>query len=83
MGLGTGAADKQVKAWTLSQVYGVNSLEMVERKNIKALRDGLEVVRGFSDRYKVYLNECLDKEESPEKTKVQQMMKELIAEPVK
>lgn len=83
MGLGTGAADKQVKAWTLSQVYGVNSLEMVERKNIQSMRKGLDVVRGFSDKYKVYLNECLDNDSAPEKAKVQQLMKELIAEPVK
>lgn len=83
MGLGTGAADKQVKAWTLSQVYGVNSLEMVERKNIQSMRKGLEVVRGFSDKYKIYLNECLDNDSAPEKAKVQQLMKELIAEPVK
>lgn len=83
MGLGTGAADKQVKAWTLSQVYGSNSLEMVERKNINVMREGLKVVQGFANKYKVYLNECLDNDSTPEKAKVQQLMKELIAEPVK
>lgn len=83
MGLGTGAQDKQVKAWTLSQVFGVNSLEMVERKNLKTMREGLEVVRGFADKYKDYLNACLDNELPIEKAKVQQLMKDLITEPVK
>lgn len=83
MGLGTGAQDKQVKAWTLSQVYGVNSTEMVERKNIAIMREGMTVIQGFADKYKVYMNECLDKEEPIEKAKVQQLMKELISEPVK
>lgn len=83
MGLGTGAADKQVKAWTLSQVFGVNSIEMVERKPNAVMREGLKVIQGFASKYKDYMNVCLDTEETPEKNKVQQLMKELIAEPVK
>lgn len=83
MGLGTGAQDKQVKAWTLSQVYGVNSTEMVERKNISVMREGMTVIQGFAEKYKTYMNECLDNETNIEKSKVQQLMKELISEPVK
>lgn len=83
MGLGAGAADKQVKAWTLSQVYKVNSLEMVARKSNGTIKAGLEIIRQFADKYKTYLNECLDNDVNPEKTKVQELMKELIAEPVK
>jgi hypothetical protein len=83
MGLGAGAQDKQVKAWTLSQVYGVNSTEMVERKNITTMEQGLEIVRGFADKYKAYMNECIDNDTTIEKAKIQQLMKELISEPVK
>lgn len=83
MGLGTGAADKQVKAWTLSQVFGVNSIEMVERKPNAIMREGLKVIQGFASKYKDYMNVCLDNDETPDKAKVQQLMKELIAEPVK
>lgn len=83
MGLGTGAADKQVKAWTLSQVFGVNSIEMVEKKAIQILRNGLKVIQGFAAKYKEYMNECLDNETPIDKLKVQQLMKELISEPVK
>jgi hypothetical protein len=83
MGLGTGAQDKQVKAWTLSQVYGVNSTEMVERKNVATMEEGLTVVRGFADKYKAYMNECIDNDTTIEKAKIQQLMKELISEPVK
>lgn len=79
MGLGTGAADKQVKAWTLSQVFGVNSLEMVERKNLAIMREGLVVIQGFAGRYKKYMNECIDAEVPVEKTKVQELMKEMIS----
>lgn len=83
MGLGTGAADKQVKAWTLNQVFGKNSMEMIEKKDIKTLRAGLMIIESFSQKYKVYLNECLDSDINPEKAKVQMMMKELLNEPVK
>lgn len=83
MGLGTGAADKQVKAWTLSQVFGVNSIEMVEKKSIQIIREGLKVIQGFAKEYKDYMNQCLDNEMPIDKLKVQQLMKELISEPVK
>jgi hypothetical protein len=83
MGLGTGAQDKQVKAWTLSQVYGVNSLEMVEKQSNTRIRAGLTVIQGFAAKYKEYMNECLDNDTQIEKAKVQQLMKDLIAEPVK
>jgi hypothetical protein len=82
MGLGTGSADKQVKAWTLNQVYGLNSTEMLAKKNNSTIRDGLKVIKDFSNKYKAYMNECLDKEVTVEKNKIQQMMKELISEPV-
>lgn len=83
MGLGTGAADKQVKAWTLNQVFGKNSMEMIEKKDIGTLRAGLKIINSFADKYKVYLNECLDLDMNPDKAKVQSMMKELLNEPVK
>lgn len=83
MGLGTGAADKQVKAWTLSQVYGVNSLEMVEKKSNGRIKEGLIVIDGFAKKYKAYMNQCLDQDVNPEKSKIQELMKEMIAEPVK
>jgi hypothetical protein len=78
MGLGTGAADKQVKAWTLAQVYGVNSLEMVERKPNTVVKNGLKIIQGFASKYKDYLNECVVSDSTPEKSKVQQLMKEII-----
>lgn len=84
MGLGPQSKeDKQVKAWTLSQVFGVNSVEMVEKKSLSIQRDGLKVIQGFASKYKEYMNECLDSETPIDKTKVQQFMKEMLAEPVK
>lgn len=83
MGLGTGAQDKQVKAWTLNQVYQSNSLEMVSKKNNTVIREGLKVIKEFSNKYRDYLNECLDAEVQIDKTKIQSMMRELIKEPVK
>lgn len=78
MGLGTSAADKQIKAWTLSQVFGLNSIEMVERKNLAIMREGLTIIQGFAAKYKKYMNECLDAEVPVEKYKVQELMKEMI-----
>lgn len=77
MGLGTGAADKQVKAWTLSQVFAVNSMEMLERKNIAIMRDGLKVIQGFAKKYKKYMDTCLTNEVNIEKSKVLEMMKDI------
>lgn len=82
MGLGTGAADKQVKAWTLSQVFGFNSIEMLSKRSNKTIREGLEIIKAFADDYKKYYNECIDADKQPEKDKVQKMMKKLVTEPV-
>lgn len=78
MGLGTGAKDKQTKAWTLNQVYGVNSIEMLEKKNNSVIKEGMNKLKAFADKYKDYLNECLDNETEPDGSKVKEMMKELI-----
>jgi hypothetical protein len=78
MGLGTGAADKQVKAWTLAQVYGVNSIESVEKKSNPIIAAGLKVITGFAAKYKAYMNECLDNDTQIEKTKVQELMKQML-----
>lgn len=77
MGLGTGANDKQVVAWTLSQVYGVNSLEMVGKKSNASIKEGLKVIKGFADQYKEYMNACLDAEIQVDKVKIEKMMKDL------
>ncbi len=83
MGLGTGAQDKQVKAWTLNQVYGLNSTEMLTKKNNTSIREGLKIIKDFSNQYKDYMNVCLDAEKPIEKGHIQEMMKSLIKEPVK
>lgn len=83
MGLGTGAADKQVIAWTLNQVFGVNSIEMVSRKGVKTIREGLAVVKKFADAYKEYMNKCLDSEQEIDKNEIKNIMRQLLSEPVK
>lgn len=83
MGLGTGAKDKQTKAWTLNQVFGVNSVEALGKKNNTTIREGLTVIKDFSNKYKEYMNECLDKEVELDAKHIQTLMKALIQEPVK
>lgn len=83
MGFGNGADDKQKKTWILNQIYGVNSIEGLAKKNNTTLRQGLEILKNFSNDYKKYLNTCLDNEQPIEKGKVSQMMKALLNEPVK
>jgi hypothetical protein len=77
MGLGTGAKDKQFKAWTLNQIFGVNSIEMVEKKSNPIIKVGLEKIKVFANKYKDYYDQCLDTETSPDPAKVQGLMKEL------
>lgn len=83
MGLGTSKEDKQVKAWTLSQIYGLNSVEMLAKRSNDTIREGLKVLKDFANQYKEYFNACLDKDESPDKDFVKKMMKSLLPEPVR
>lgn len=83
MGLGTGAEDKQKKVWILDQVYGVKSMEGLGKKNNVTIINGLNIVREFANKYKEYLNECLDGDKPFDKKKVSEMMKDLLKEPVK
>lgn len=82
MGLGTGADDKQKKVWILDQVYGVKSIEGLSKKNNTTLRNGLHVVKEFAEKYKNYMNICLDTEQPIDKKKIGEFMKELIQQPV-
>jgi hypothetical protein len=81
MGLGTSKEDKQVKAWTLSQIYNVNSTEMLAKRSNDNIRMGLKILHDFADKYKTYFNICLDKDEDPKKEEVKNIMKSLL-EPV-
>jgi hypothetical protein len=83
MGLGTGAEDKQKKAWILNQVYGLNSVEGVAKKSNTTIRAGLNIVKEFANKYKEYLNECLESDQPIDKKKIGEFMKSLISEPVK
>ena len=82
MGLGTGADDKQKKVWILDQVYGVKSIEGLSKKNNTTLRTGLHVVKEFAEKYKNYMNVCLDTDQPIDKKKIGEFMKELIQQPV-
>ena len=83
MGLGTSKEDKQVKAWTLNQIYGVNSLEMLAKRSNERIKEGMVFLRVFSNQYRDYFNACLDKEESPDKDFIKKLMKSVLPEPVK
>jgi len=83
MGLGTGKEDKQVKAWTLNQIYGVNSTEMLAKRSNDTIKEGMKILKAFANQYKEYFNICLDKEEDPNKDEIKKMMKSLLPEPVK
>lgn len=78
MGLGTSKEDRQVKAWTLSQIYNVNSTEMLTKRSNGAIRDGLKVLKEFADKYKDYFNACLDADKEPNKDEIKKLMKELL-----
>lgn len=80
---GTGGKDRQTKAWVLNQIYGANSIESISKKNNTTIRDGLKVIKDFSNKYKEYMNECLDTETELDAKHIQKLMKELIQEPVK
>jgi hypothetical protein len=82
MGLGTGADDKQKKVWILDQVYAVKSIEGLSKKNNTVLRNGLQVVKDFANKYRDYMNVCIDNDQAIDKKKIAEFMKELIQQPV-
>jgi hypothetical protein len=81
MGLGTGAEDKQKKVWILNQIFNVNSIEMVAKKNNGLIKVGLDKIKVFANKYKEYLNECLDAEIAVDKKKIADFMRELVTVP--
>jgi len=80
MGLGTGAADKQIKAWTLNQVFGVNSIEGLAKKGMELIQGGCLAIKGFANEYKSYMNECIEQEVPIDKSKIQGIMKRVMEE---
>lgn len=78
---GTGADDKQKKTWIMNQIYGVNSLEMLSKRANKDIREGMTKLRTFADKYKEYMNECLDNDVPVDKKKIAEFMKELVTVP--
>ncbi|HEY3429580.1 MAG TPA: AAA family ATPase [Cyclobacteriaceae bacterium] len=85
MGLGNASKDdKQFRAWILSQVYGLNSLEMIaKKKNVSTIKEGLKTISAFAAEYKDYLNIVLDSGDKVDGNKLKEMMKRLLPEPVK
>ena len=79
MGLGTSKEDKQVKAWTLNQIYSVNSLEMLAKRSNADIKEGMKILRKFANEYRDYFSACLDKMVDPSKDEIKKMMKGLLA----
>ena len=78
MGLGTGANDKQLKAWLINSVYGVNSADGLVKVQNGKIRSGLDIVKTYANKYKEYLSECLDSEKEVDKRVLAQMLKDLL-----
>ena len=77
MGLGSAAKDKQVKAWTLKSIFGYNSLEMLDKVKIDALKAGLETMIDFSEKYMEYFSHCNETGETPSGDYVKKLMEQL------
>jgi hypothetical protein len=76
MGLGTGADDKQKKAWTLNQVFGVHSMEGLAKVSMETLQAGMLVMKEFGARYKKYLDTVIDTGSAVDKAQATRIMKE-------
>lgn len=76
MGLGTGAKDKQVKAWSLDKIFQVKSIDGLDQKNNAFLGAGLKVLKTYAEKFKAYLNLCLDQNVEVDSKKVLEIMNE-------
>lgn len=74
MGLGTGAKDKQIKVWALDKIFQVKSMEGLQKRSNVILKEGLKVLKAFSDEYKEYFNSCLDSQIDPDPKKILEIM---------
>lgn len=77
MGLGTGAEDKQKKAWTLNQVFEINSIDSLSRVKLDKLETGMLIIKGFAREYKAYLDTLLDLGTPVDKTHIAKLMKQI------
>jgi hypothetical protein len=76
MGLGTGAKDKQVKAWSLDKIFKVKSIDGLDRQGNTDIRKGLIILKTYAEKYATYLGECLDAATELDPKKVLEILNE-------
>lgn len=76
MKLGTGAADKQLKAATLNKVFNVLSIDKLSELRLEQLQIGLDIMKDFSEKYNIYMQDCADSTTQPDMKHIGDLLSE-------
>lgn len=76
MGLGTSTSDKQVKGWTLKQVFNVASVDKLNDIAIEELQQNFTSFKKFAESYIHYMSDCKANKRSPNNEEIKVLMKE-------
>lgn len=71
-----GDSYRQVKAWTLKQIFGDSSFEMISRNELAALDNGLAILKIFADRWNDYTAELKKTDSTYNREQVIKIMNE-------
>lgn len=75
---GTGAKDKQLRAWSLNKIFGVNSIDMLSRVSLERIKEGKEILKNYAGQYADYLSNCLDSGIEVDSKQVAEIMKGVL-----
>ncbi len=76
IGLGTGSADKQTKAWIIKNAFGTHSIESAVSAGIDSFERGTRIIKSFTQKYVDYLESIIETGE----TKSPEVVKSLMSE---
>lgn len=76
MGLGTSQSDKQIKGWTLKQIFNVTSNDKLNDLPIDDLQQGFTAFKSFAEKYIGYMSECKSTNTPASSEEIKRLMSE-------
>lgn len=82
MGLGAAVKDKQFKAATLKKIFGVVGIELLDKVPVAELKDGIEILKTFAEKFSEYKQFCSETGIDPDMQHVAGLIEESKALPL-
>jgi len=78
MRLGTSAADKNLKASILRTVFGVLSIDSLDRAKAEVVETGMREIKAFAEKYNEYTDECAENETKTDMAHIKSLLDSCI-----